>query len=353
MSASLEGRIDIRYAGGQWEIRSSRPQLAQRLLAGRSPAEAAELAGTLFSLCGQAQRAAARAACAAALGQPQPDLHREVLAELAREHAWRLLLDWPRELGKNMGQNPNPAALPRLLQIGPQPDALGSWLEEHLLGECPEAWLARDWAGLQAWISAAPTPVAALFQGLAEDLGQGSPCLPPLSAITPPQAATLAQLALDTPEFCARPEWQGAPAETGAVARQAAHPLIAGWIARQGRGIGARQLARLVELAQLPQRLRQSASSEDLIRAWSLGDNAGLAGVETSRGLLLHGVRIETGRITQYRIIAPTEWNFHPAGPLVRALQALPPGPDLEQRARLAAQALDPCVAYGIEIADA
>ncbi|MBI5331255.1 MAG: nickel-dependent hydrogenase large subunit [Betaproteobacteria bacterium] len=353
MSASLEGRIDIRHAGGQWEIRSTRPQLAQRLLAGRSPAEAAELAGTLFSLCGQAQRAAARAACAAALGQPLPDLNREVLAELAREHAWRLVLDWPRELGKNVGQNPNPAALPRLMQIGPQPDALGSWLEEHLLGEPPETWLARDWAGLQAWISAGSPPIATLFQGLAEDQGEGSPFLPPLSALTAPQAAALAQHALDTPEFCARPEWQGVPAETGAVARQAGHPLVRAWIEQRGRGIGARQLARLVELAQLPQRLRPSNPAADLIRAWTLEDNTGLAGVETSRGLLLHGVRIETGRISQYRIIAPTEWNFHPAGPLARALQALPPGPDLELRARLAAQALDPCVAYGIEIDDA
>jgi hypothetical protein len=275
-------------------------------------------------------------------------LHREVLAELAREHAWRLLLDWPRQLG----QNANPAALPRLMQIGPQADPLAAWITEHLLGEALESWLQRS--DLKAWLAAAPTSTAVLFAGLdAEPLpqGEGCPFLPPLAALTPDQAAALAQQALDTTGFCARPEWQGGPAETGAVARQAGHPLVADWIARHGRGVGARQLARLVELAQLPQRLREGG--EDVIRAWSLADNTGLAGVETSRGLLLHGVKLEAGRIAQYRILAPTEWNFHPAGPLARALQALPPGPDLEQRARLAAQALDPCVAYGIEIADA
>lgn len=343
MSAELEGRIDIRITRLGVEIRSTRPQLAQRLLAGRTPDEAVRLAGTIFSLCGQAQRTAARAACAAARGETPPDARREVLAERAREHAWRLLLDWPRQAGQT-GDPAAAAALSRLMQIADRPQALAVWLEENLLGEAPDVWLAR--AGLQDWIAAAPTPLAALFASLDERPASACPLLPPL---TTDQAAALAQQALDTPDFCARPLWQGAPAETGAVARQAAHPLLAAWIAAHGRGTGARQLARLLELA----RQAVADAADDVIRAWPLDDNTGIAGVETSRGLLLHVARLEAGRIAQYRIIAPTEWNFHPAGPLALALRALPPGPDLEQRARLTAQALDPCVAYGIEIADA
>ena len=63
---NLEGRIDITLAPARVSIRSTRPQLAQKLLGGRAPSEAAHLAGLIFSLCGQAQRAACETACAAA-----------------------------------------------------------------------------------------------------------------------------------------------------------------------------------------------------------------------------------------------------------------------------------------------
>ena len=64
-------------------------------------------------------------------------------------------------------------------------------------------------------------------------------------------AGELAERALNDPAFSAAPLWRGAPAETGAVARMASHPLLAAWIARRGRGAGARLLARLLELAEL------------------------------------------------------------------------------------------------------
>jgi coenzyme F420-reducing hydrogenase alpha subunit len=179
--------------------------------------------------------------------------------------------------------------------------------------------------------------------------------LPPLWRLEDDVARDLAQRALDVPAFCAQPLWCGAPAETGAVARLSEQPLLAAWIAQRGRGAGARLLARLLELAALPTRL--SACLPDtgaaLVRAWSLGDNIGLAGVETSRGLLLHVVRLRQGKVAEYRIVAPTEWNFHPDGPLAQALSGLAPGADLAVRAQLVAQSLDPCVAFGIEVCDA
>jgi Ni,Fe-hydrogenase I large subunit len=163
----------------------------------------------------------------------------------------------------------------------------------------------------------------------------------------------LARQALDEPSFCAAPIWQGEPAETGAVARKVEHSLLAAWIAGRGRGSGARQLARLLELAELPQHLRGGLASggrAEVIRAWPLGDNAGMAGVETSRGLLIHVVRLKDGKIADYRIVAPTEWNFHPAGPLAQALARLETGASLEAAARLVSQSLDPCVAYAVEL---
>jgi hypothetical protein len=42
----------------------------------------------------------------------------------------------------------------------------------------------------------------------------------------------------------------------------------------------------------------------------------GFAAVETSRGRLGHWTRLSRdGKIEDYAIVAPKEWNFHPAGP--------------------------------------
>lgn len=347
---NLEGRIDIRLDASGASICSTRPQLAQRLLAGRAPEESIRLAGLLFSLCGKAQRVAAEAACQAAAGifPGAADLQRDqaILHELAREHAWRLLLQWPEQAGLT----PDPAALQRLTAGR---ENLDVWLRDVLLGEPPADWLARDLDGFDAWRQQGATTAARLFAMLGEGADQGqsrAPLLPTVQALTDADARELARRASDEADFCACPDWHGRPAETGAVARCAAHPLLLAWLARRGRGAGARLLARLLELVLLPGWLQGPAPT--LVRAWSLGDNAGLAAVETSRGLLLHGVRLDAGRVQQYRIVAPTEWNFHPAGPLLEALDALT-GDDREARARLISQSLDPCVAFGIEVCDA
>lgn len=366
---NLEGRIDITLERGGdapvgVRVESSRPQLAQKLMAGREPAEAANLAGLIFSLCGKAQRIAAEAACEAALGlqaDAATGLQREqaVLLELAQEHAWRLLLNWPEQAGTALGIAPDMASLLRLRKAAGDTALFGATLDELLqtvlLGEPAAVWLARDLAGFDAWREAGETSVARLFAelGLGADIGVSQACLlPSLHALPDAAARDLAGRALADAAFCAQPMWRDAPAETGAVARLDGREPLATWIAQRGRGAGARLLARLLELAVLPSVLIASGSGANVVRAWRLGDNSGLAGVETSRGLLLHVVRLFEGRVVEYRIIAPTEWNFHPAGALVQALSGLAPGDDLAARAGLVAQALDPCVAFGINVKD-
>lgn len=359
MSTAPEGRIDVVLVrrGGRVasvDIRSSRPQLARRFMAGRTPGEAAELAGLIFSLCGQAQRTAVQAACLAARGggdapwDPTP-----VRMELAREHAWRLLLDWPREAGLAPDMN----NLLTLRQVPPDQfaTALETLLRETLLGEPPSVWLARDAAGLQDWCRHGGSQTARLFARFGEVPDTGistAPPLPSLAGWDERMATTLARRAMDEGDFCARPDWQGETAETGALTRVWHQPPMAAWLSRHGRGLGARLLARLVELALLPRQLSQDSDSPT-IRAWSPWQGTGMAGVETSRGLLFQVVRLKGGRVEDYRILAPTEWNFHPSGPLAQALQSLPPGPNLESRARLVTRSLDPCVDFGVEWRDA
>lgn len=369
MSSYLEGRIDIRLTRkGEGiagvDICSTRPQLAQKLMAGRSPEQAADLAGLIFSLCGKAQKVAAQAACEAARCiEPALEVRllrqRDVRMELAQEHAWRLLINWPEQAGLA----PDMPGLLKLRQAAADSDvfadALEALLAKVMLGESPDSWLARDLAGFDAWRHAGATVVAKLFAELGEGPDPGvSHCalLPPLAELEEGAARELAWSAMEESAFCAAPTWQDEPAETGALARASRHPLLAGWITRRGRGAGARLLARLLELAEMPRHLRVEAAPGDpyqVVRAWTLGENAGIAGVETSRGLLVHVVRLAGGKVADYRIVAPTEWNFHPAGPLAQALAGLGTGAGLEAAARLVSRSLDPCVAYGVELIDA
>ncbi len=363
---NLEGRIDItlRYhpeVPVAVHIESTRPHVAQKLLAGRSPAEAANLVGLVFSLCGNAQRIAAEAACEAALGM-QPDLttrvarDQAVLRELAREHAWRLLLDWPQQAGKSLGIAADMASLLCLRQADGDStqyaQTLDDLLRTTLLSEPADEWLTRDLAAFDAWQEAGETSVARLFNALGHGPDRGVSqvtLLPPLQGLTTQAARSLAAGALTDVAFCAQPLWQGAPAETGAVGRLCGNALLAGWIEQRGRGVGARMLARLLELAVLPGLLQ--APTGDMVRAWSLDENVGAAGVETSRGLLLHAVRLHAGKIVEYRIVAPTEWNFHPTGALAQALSSLSAPPAmLAVHAGLIVQSLDPCVAFDINL---
>ena len=68
---------------------------------------------------------------------------------------------------------------------------------------------------------------------------------------------------------------------------------------------------------------------------------------EMARGLLVHAVRLEGGRISDYAIVAPTEWNFHPRGARFRELSGRPVRDEGEAKRALtfAAATLDPCVA--------
>lgn len=350
----LEGEIHIALGAGgsgRFHILSTRPPLAQRLLAGCTPLTAATRVGLAYTLCGSAQRAACEAACAAALGEAQTPAQAplRILTELVREHVWQLL-------AADGAGPPDPAPLIRLRQTGEDAsrlaDALSGILNDSLLGEPAGVWLGRDADSLVRWARAGKTrPAQALAQDLAEPLpaAVATPLLPPLWQWTREDIQRLASQALAAPAFCQQPLWQGAPAETGAVARLAGAGPLSSWLKARGRDPAVRWLARLNELARLPEWLQGEAPP--VLRAWKLGEGLGVAGVETARGLLLHVVRLREGRVADYRILAPTDWNFHPRGPLAEAMQALAWDEGTFTRVERLARSLDPCVAFRIELA--
>ncbi len=95
-------RLILRTSGGVVRaatVACERPAVS-RLLHGRPAEQAVALVPLVYSLCGQAQGIAARTALAAARGERVVvGIDASAWAEAAREHAWKLFVDWPRQLG--------------------------------------------------------------------------------------------------------------------------------------------------------------------------------------------------------------------------------------------------------------
>ena len=359
---NLEGELVVRvgWNGARVtavDVASSRPHVAGRLLAGRPVAEAVDMVPRLFSLCGRSQGVAAALACEAAAGRlPAATGLREreavVRSEVAQEVLRRMLLDWPRLAGVA----PDAGALAdarRALAPGASDDLCAS-VQARVLG-AGAPWTALDDANAgERWLAAGATPVAALIARLAGErpgLAASEVALLPADGAAVARAVAAALAADDG--FERAPVWQGAPAETGALARMRSHPWVAAAVARGGRSALARLVARVVELVAL---VRPDAPSRPTVAgAVTVAPGAGLGWVETARGLLVHATEIAAGVVRRYRIVAPTEWNFHPRGALVRGLEGLAAGgeAELERLVRLAIESLDPCVAHRVELSRA
>ena len=380
---AIEGELVVRV---DWEAghvkhaetRSQRPRVARQILAGRSPEQAVSLVSTLFTICGRAHGVAAAAAADAAQAfEPSPSLiaarERRIVAETLYEHFWRVLIDWPRLTVRE----PDTSSMRAVRR------ALSPWLDAGEGGQAaPVAEIARiarqcvfgrdagEWLAiatldeLTAWWHAGATLVARTVS----DLMRAGPALgrSDVALLAPIEEAAL----LDVVEpalraendFETTPHWLGEARETGALSRMRSQPLVAAAAGEWGHGLGARAVARLVELAQLVQVI---AGKEQVIGgkeqvprrhgARSVAGGVGLSWVETARGLLVHRAQVQGGRVADYRIVAPTEWNFHPRGAFVRGVLGLLPATleSLRHEASWIVASLDPCVAWRVEVCHA
>ncbi len=357
------------------EVRSTRPAIGARVAIGRRPAEAAALLPALFAICGHAQGRAAIAAMRAAGAEPDETAGRaawSVPLEAVQETFWRLLIDLPRALALASEAAVVSAARATVsraigaLRAAPADAgstladaalALAALARDHVFGSDGDAWLAdTDLDAFDRWRDAAATLPARALKRVAEgarSLGRSDTALMPGLEGALWQSVVLPTLQRD-PAFAQAPTWGGRPVETGALARMRAQPLVAALVEREGRNATARIAARLVDLAEVLATLRRGvAEPERWVRAWSLDAGEGVAAVQTARGLLLHYARLDDGRVGAYRIVAPTDWNFHPEGALATSLRGAEADdePALLAQARLAVLSLDPCVGYRVEVA--
>lgn len=358
---NLAGRMRLRPGAALPTIASSRPMLASRVARGRLAAELPGTLGALFTLCAHAHRLTARRAVAAAMGEPAVSTPAERLAlqaGTAREHVLRIAHDWHRLLPGA------PAAEPTLrlrscplwrddLDASDQLADLPAWLAHHWLAEPVASWLAAQrvdpigWA--PHWCEITDTPLARLLRSQRAAMQSIATAQRPLRLLDTPLATMphLARRMAEESDFCAQPDWLGASAETGPWTRAAdaaCAPIHNAWM---------RLVARLVDLLQLALPAGRDRLAEG---ALPLGPGEAVAWTEMARGLLLHWVRLsdegegspQGPRVADCRVLAPTEWNFHPHGVLAQALANLS-GEALAEQAARAAVAFDPCVEFDVE----
>jgi Ni,Fe-hydrogenase I large subunit len=388
---NLDGKLDfsLRWDGARVQgiaIESTRAVGASRVLEGKPPADMARLVPMLFSLCGRAQGIASLRAWEAAEAVDAPPataLAREwvVAAEAVLENLWRLLLDWPEAMGEDANAFPEFAAWRRSLldlarraaqsegwlipgtavtvpaQELPQAGAgLLRFLESQVLGMDAPLWGAANLRTLEAWWNEGRTATARITRRLFEGDGlAGGSDVPLLDAgLREEPWRRVLDRTLHETGFPAKPDWQGEPRETGALARTRNHPAVAEALALHGNCIAVRVLARLADTVGLAQVLA-GTSDGNRVHAVGMDGGTGAAWVETSRGVLAHVLVIRDARVARHRMLAPTEWNFHPRGPFVRGLQGQDArSPDeVGRKLRLQAMALDPCVGYEWKIGNA
>jgi uptake hydrogenase large subunit len=324
---------------------STRP-VVSALFAGRPAAFALACIPRAYAVCGMAHEAAARGALAAARGAdvetPETTaLERRVATEAIREHLWRLMLDWPRQLGR-APDRAGYAAWYRLAseaiatgEYGPVATALDTRLGDEVLGAPVDVWRRAE--------ALADLPPAA--RGVASWLPML--CGWPVGRDDGRRPAGGAGL----PETAVERSAQTAPVPAGDG--PGTLPLV-GALWRADERIAARVAARVAALCELAHGLA-TATPQRRVATRAPAPGVGIARVDTARGWLQHRVRLEEETVLQYDIESPTDRLFARDGAWVRESVgtrcADPAG--LRRFLEAWALALDPCVPYAVRIDNA
>jgi len=284
-------------------VRLQRPPVAQ-LFVGQIPEAVVKTIPYLYTLCAHAQRAAAQAALAAAMGEARrPVDDAELWVELLHENFWRLLLDWPTALG-----------------LPPAQSAFAAWRAARQGSEC----LAET----QKLVAVSVRPMAAA-------------CLMRLDETVPPHETPGETPLQAMPDLAPEPwlaYWQGLSPQPPALARPVSPQ--------------AAFRSRLAEVEYAAEALANGVSYPVV----AAGDGGwGVAQTITARGILTHAVHVEDGRVVRYRVVAPTDVHFADAAALTELLAGRPANSAENGRQLLeqAVLALDPCLPYTLELNDA
>jgi Nickel-dependent hydrogenase len=346
---TLAGRLRLLPGRPLPTVQRQRPQGIERLFRGQPSEALPGLLASIYTLCGHAHRLTARRAIAAAQGASTvltPDDAQSLQGHTVREHARRITLDWAVLAGLGSAVTmpvfqrcpvlaSASAAAPRWA------DDMNAWLHADVLGLPPPAWRSASRregeAWLLEWCETTDTPAARSLRVAASAARAIAIAACPLRLQDDEVAQHALAAALSaSASFIDAPQSHGTCAETGPWTR--AHDHATG----THQNAWMRLVARLADLVHLcaPEGAAWLAHG-----ALNTGPNEGLAWTETARGLLVHWLRLDGARVADCRVLAPTDWNFHPRGLVAQALSQLPTGDEANDTTSWLIAAFDPCVA--------
>ncbi len=360
MTAAFRNQIDVKLSvADQVIVRvdvqpRTRPPLG-RLFAGK-PAETLLAAlPRLFALCASAHQVALISALEAAREQQATPLtrHRRLMAVIVERFAELLrgLLVGPLVRDRSAIAQAQ-QLLQAIASLQARSGADGPRQSHSVTLSQIKIGLATLGIGLAAEPVLPGTPVAAIIDSARKAAAEGgwkhmSAEHRVLSAAD--DVAIVAKLMDGGARYAEAPELDGRVPETGVWARQAAQHSLS------QTGPVERLSARIAEIREL---LRWIEAGEDVddeaevVASYAPGQRRGAAAVECARGRLHHAIELdEQGHIACFEFLAPTEWNFHPRGPVVNSLTgaALRGGTDLDAIDAMVGS-FDPCVGYHLVV---
>ncbi|WP_027583445.1 nickel-dependent hydrogenase large subunit [Bradyrhizobium sp. Ai1a-2] len=355
MSLAFRNEIDVTVslAGGAIaavEIQPrARPPLA-RLFAGKPAASLLDVLPRLFSLCAAAHQVAFLSSVEAARGEHvslATRRHRvtlvvaERLTELLRGlFVWHLALDTASAAAIRAGMR---AAS---VLVGIAESGCGQALGEAMARMRPE--LAALGIANEDGVPRPGSPLALRMAAFDEDVLQPNPVEHSFLSVADDHKV-IERLLADNAGLSQAPDLDGRIPETGVWARWAMRDQLPPSRSRPAE----RLKARIAEVARLCEWLQASASADTaedgILESYTLRPSLGAAAVECARGRLYHAVELDReGHISRFEFLAPTEWNFHARGPLVRSLQGavLTASRQGRDAVRAMVASYDPCVGF-------
>ncbi|MGJ4949589.1 nickel-dependent hydrogenase large subunit [Bradyrhizobium sp. HKCCYLS20291] len=330
MTLAFRNHIDVRLSVADQVIAGvdiqprTRPPL-RRLFAGKPAETLLATLPRLFSLCAGAHQVALISALEAARGQQPSSLthHRRIKAVINERFVEMLrgLL-----LGPLAGDRGTTQSAQRLLQAVASLQGASGAAEPALqrvetLSQI-KIGLSALGIGLEAELVLPGTPLASLMAASRTAADEGWKPISSehgvLSAVD--DADVVARLAEPDSAFAELPDLDGRVPETGVWARHAVHR------AHRAAGPLERLSARVAEIAALARWIEageaeDEASDDRLVAGFAMGPGRGAGVVECARGRLYHVVELDAeGAIARFDYLAPTEWNFHPRGPVATSL---------------------------------
>jgi Ni,Fe-hydrogenase III large subunit len=332
----------------------SRPPLT-RLFAGKPAASLLLALPRLFSLCSVAHQVAFLSAVEAVQGQ-------EAAAATVRHRVTAVVAERLTELLRGL-------FIGRLALDGANAAAVRAMMQAStVLGGAREAGspsLRRDAvlqikAGLSALGIAGDDQALAPGSALAAHVAScdGALLSPPVTEQSFLTAAddldVVTRLLADGAAYSDAPELGGRIPETGVWARKARREAVR----PAGASTAARLKARITEVTRLCAWLagRDKDLDDGVVASYRLGAGKGAAAVECARGRLYHAVALDgDDRILNFEFLAPTEWNFHARGPLVRSLKGAMLAADRQGQDAVHALvgSFDPCVGFSLGFREA